>query len=169
MDGKFDLSSIFYLFKTFFCDFYLFTLLFYTRTAVNSQSNSVTPLNGVFTGVAVIFALQFMTSAFQFIPASALAAVIIMAVINMFDLQIMKTIWKVNSESVYFLSYDRIHPWGFPLFCWKCFVSRYFFSVTGIDFLPLAVTFCLCFWDFAYGIIAGIAVSLLILLSTHAR
>ena len=66
---------------------------------MNSQSNVITPLGGVFTGVVVLVALQFLSSAFQYIPSASLAAVIIMAVIHLFDLEGMKYVWKVNSKS----------------------------------------------------------------------
>nr|XP_039274511.1 sodium-independent sulfate anion transporter-like [Styela clava]XP_039274512.1 sodium-independent sulfate anion transporter-like [Styela clava] len=107
----------------------------FSRTAVNSQSHVATPLGGLFTGIIVVVSLQFITETFQFIPSSTLGAVIIMAVVNMFDLDTITLIWKVHK----------------------------------IDLLPLSVTFFLCFWDLAYGIICGIGISLLILLASHAR
>lgn len=39
----------------------------------------------------------------------------------------------------------------------------------GLDLLPLCVTFLLSFWEVQYGILAGILVSLLILLHSVAR
>ncbi|XP_057357761.1 sodium-independent sulfate anion transporter isoform X2 [Manis pentadactyla] len=41
--------------------------------------------------------------------------------------------------------------------------------VTGLDVLPLCVTFLLCFWEMQYGILAGALVSTLILLHSVAR
>ena len=58
----------------------------------------MTPLGGIFTGAIVLLALQFLSDAFQYIPAAALGAVIIMAVINLFDLPGMIHVFKVNSE-----------------------------------------------------------------------
>ena len=71
---------------------------FFVRSAVNAQSNVMTPLGGIFTGAIVLLALEFLSDAFQYIPAAALAAVIIMAVINLFDLRGMINVFKVNSE-----------------------------------------------------------------------
>jgi len=105
------------------------------RSAVNAQSQVATPAGGVVTGIVVLLALQFLTVAFQYIPAPTLAAVIIMAVINMFDWEGIKHVWKINRK----------------------------------DFLPLVVTFFLCFWDIAYGIMIGIGVSILLVLANHAR
>ncbi|XP_064439693.1 sodium-independent sulfate anion transporter isoform X8 [Mirounga angustirostris] len=41
--------------------------------------------------------------------------------------------------------------------------------VTGLDLLPLCLTFLLCFWEVQYGILAGTLVSVLILLHSVAR
>lgn len=68
------------------------------RSAVNAQSNVATPAGGLLTGAVVLLALQFLTVAFQFIPAPALGAVIIMAVINLFDWEGIKHVWIINSE-----------------------------------------------------------------------
>ncbi|XP_074647280.1 sodium-independent sulfate anion transporter-like isoform X2 [Tubulanus polymorphus] len=68
----------------------------FSRTAVNSQSGVRTPFGGVFTGVIVILALAFLTPAFRFIPKSALAAVIITAVIQMIDFGICLKMWRVK-------------------------------------------------------------------------
>ena len=47
----------------------------------------------------MIVALALLTSLFFYIPQSALAGVIIMAVIDMIDFQLVKTLWKVKSKS----------------------------------------------------------------------
>lgn len=39
----------------------------------------------------------------------------------------------------------------------------------GLDLLPLSVTFLLCFWEVQYGVLAGMLVSLLVLLHSVAR
>ncbi|XP_053903362.1 sodium-independent sulfate anion transporter isoform X2 [Malaclemys terrapin pileata] len=41
--------------------------------------------------------------------------------------------------------------------------------ITGLDLVPLCVTFLLCFWEVQYGIVAGILVSGVLLLYTIAR
>ncbi|XP_030817863.1 sodium-independent sulfate anion transporter isoform X8 [Camarhynchus parvulus] len=41
--------------------------------------------------------------------------------------------------------------------------------VTGLDLVPLCVTFLLCFWEVQYGIVAGVLVSGLLLLYSIAR
>ncbi|CAK8675131.1 sodium-independent sulfate anion transporter-like [Clavelina lepadiformis] len=71
------------------------------RSAVNAQSNVMTPMGGVFTGTVVLLALQFLSDAFQYIPSAALGAVIIMAVMNLFDFAAMRHIWHVNKLDVF--------------------------------------------------------------------
>ena len=55
-------------------------------------------MGGIVTGTIVLLALEFLTEAFQYIPSSSLGAVIIMAVINLFDLNAMKHIARVNRK-----------------------------------------------------------------------
>jgi len=65
----------------------------FSRTAVNNSSGVRTPLGGVFTGLLVMLALQFLTPYFVFIPKATLSAVIICAVIFMIEFEIMKPMW----------------------------------------------------------------------------
>lgn len=69
-----------------------------SRTAVNSQSGVRTQLGGIFTGGLVILALCILTPWFYYIPKSALAAVIIVAVLQMVDCHIVVSLWKSNSK-----------------------------------------------------------------------
>ncbi|XP_013203060.1 sodium-independent sulfate anion transporter [Microtus ochrogaster] len=66
------------------------------RTAVNAQTGVCTPAGGLVTGVLVLLSLDFLTSLFYYIPKSALAAVIIMAVAPLFDAKILRTLWRVK-------------------------------------------------------------------------
>ncbi|XP_069887695.1 sodium-independent sulfate anion transporter isoform X1 [Dipodomys merriami] len=66
------------------------------RTAVNAQSGVCTPAGGLVTGVLVLLSLSYLTPLFSFIPKSALAAVIIMAVAPLFDTKIFGTLWRVK-------------------------------------------------------------------------
>lgn len=69
----------------------------FTRTAINNASGVQTPLGGVFTGTLVILALSFLTVTFQFIPKATLAAVIITAMIFMFEAHAFKLLWNTKS------------------------------------------------------------------------
>ncbi|XP_020024628.2 sodium-independent sulfate anion transporter [Castor canadensis] len=66
------------------------------RTAVNAQSGVCTPAGGLVTGVLVLLSLNYLTSLFYYIPKSALAAVIIMAVAPLFDTKIFGTLWRIK-------------------------------------------------------------------------
>ncbi|GFR74065.1 sodium-independent sulfate anion transporter [Elysia marginata] len=68
----------------------------FSRTAVNSQSGVRTPLGGVWTGALVILALVVLTPYFYYIPKAALAGVIIAAVIQMVDYEIVRKLWHAN-------------------------------------------------------------------------
>ncbi|NXT89003.1 S2611 protein, partial [Anhinga rufa] len=66
------------------------------RTAVNAQSGVCTPAGGLVTGTLVLLSLAYLTSLFYYIPKAALAAVIISAVVPMFDAGIFRTLWRVK-------------------------------------------------------------------------
>ncbi|NXU93345.1 S2611 protein, partial [Xiphorhynchus elegans] len=66
------------------------------RTAVNAQSGVCTPAGGLVTGTVVLLSLAYLTSLFSYIPKAALAAVIISAVVPMFDAGIFRTLWRVK-------------------------------------------------------------------------
>ncbi|CAL1540614.1 unnamed protein product, partial [Lymnaea stagnalis] len=68
----------------------------FSRTAVNSQSGVRTPMGGIWTGGLVILALCVLTPWFYYIPKSALAAVIIAAVIQMVEYHVVVQLWKAN-------------------------------------------------------------------------
>ncbi|CAG5136681.1 unnamed protein product, partial [Candidula unifasciata] len=68
----------------------------FTRTALNSQTGVRTPLGGIFTGALVLLSLGVLTPWFSYIPKSALAAVIIAAVLQMVDCRIVLKLWKAN-------------------------------------------------------------------------
>lgn len=49
----------------------------------------------------MLLSLDFLTSLFYYIPKSALAAVIIMAVVPLFDAKILRTLWRVKSKNAH--------------------------------------------------------------------
>ncbi|XP_077985328.1 sodium-independent sulfate anion transporter-like [Glandiceps talaboti] len=73
----------------------------FSRTAVNAQSGVKTPLGGVFTAGLVLLSLAFLTPLFFFIPKAALGAVIICAVIAMFDHTVIKQLWIVKKMDLF--------------------------------------------------------------------
>ena len=51
---------------------------------------------GVFTSLIVILAIQFLSPVFNFAPMAALAAIVIAAIIKLFDYQLALKLWKLN-------------------------------------------------------------------------
>ncbi|KAM6050480.1 sodium-independent sulfate anion transporter isoform 1-T1 [Chlamydotis macqueenii] len=148
------------------------------RTAVNAQSGVCTPAGGLVTGALVLLSLAYLTSLFYYIPKAALAAVIISAVVPMFDAGIFRTLWRVKSEG---RSWGRPIPRHNPalpeeralsrraLWCADKAQLSWVLSLAGLDLVPLCVTFLLCFWEVQYGIVAGVLVSGMLLLYSIAR
>lgn len=68
----------------------------FSRTAINAQSNVKTPVGGIFSGILVIISLAILTPSFYFIPKSALASVIICALIYMIDIKTVLLLWKIK-------------------------------------------------------------------------
>ncbi|XP_069943961.1 sodium-independent sulfate anion transporter [Cherax quadricarinatus] len=63
-------------------------------SAVNLTSGVRTPAGGLVTGIMVLLALTFLTPCFTYIPKATLAAVIICAVINLIDYEILAPLWR---------------------------------------------------------------------------
>ncbi|KAB7494487.1 Sodium-independent sulfate anion transporter [Armadillidium nasatum] len=71
-----------------------------SRTAVNVSSGVRTPAGGLLTGAIVLVALAVLTPFFRYIPKATLAAVIICAVMHMFDYEIIKSLWRTKRLDV---------------------------------------------------------------------
>ncbi|XP_046734341.1 sodium-independent sulfate anion transporter-like isoform X2 [Diprion similis] len=67
-----------------------------SRGAVNNASGVKTTMGGVYTGLMVLLSLQFLTPYFYYIPKTALAAVIIAAVVFMVEFQVIKPMWRTK-------------------------------------------------------------------------
>ncbi|XP_043502293.1 sodium-independent sulfate anion transporter-like [Polistes fuscatus] len=68
----------------------------FTRTAVNNASGVKTPMGGIITGLLVLLACGLLTSTFKFIPKATLAAVIIIAMYYMFEVDVFSTLWRTK-------------------------------------------------------------------------
>ncbi|XP_035432362.2 sodium-independent sulfate anion transporter isoform X1 [Spodoptera frugiperda] len=66
------------------------------RSVVSNGSGVKTTLNGLYTGVMVILALQFFTQYFEYIPKAALAAVIVSAILFMVEYNVIKPMWRAK-------------------------------------------------------------------------
>lgn len=63
------------------------------RTAVNEESKAISQVSQIIGAVMVGFALLFLTPVLQYLPQAALAVIIIMAVIKLFNLDELRSIW----------------------------------------------------------------------------
>lgn len=72
----------------------------FSRSAVNHASGVATPIGGIYTGALVILALGVLTPYFQYIPRSALSAVIISAVIFMIEYEVVKPLWRCSRREL---------------------------------------------------------------------
>ncbi|MEQ9467977.1 MAG: sulfate permease [Ekhidna sp.] len=70
----------------------------FSRTAVNDQAGARTPLASVISASIVALTLLFLTPIFYYLPHAILAAIIIVAVSNLFDLAYAKKLWKHNKK-----------------------------------------------------------------------
>eukprot|EP00795_Rhopilema_esculentum_P007163 gene7163-12824_t len=68
----------------------------FSRSAVNSSSGSRTPLAGVLTSLVVIMAIEFLGPVIRFAPMASLSAIVIAAVISLFDYQLAIKLWRLN-------------------------------------------------------------------------
>lgn len=57
----------------------------FSRTAVNHQAGAITPLASIISAILVAFTLIFLTPLFYYLPHAILAAIIMVAVSNLFD------------------------------------------------------------------------------------
>ncbi|KAF7286468.1 hypothetical protein GWI33_005107 [Rhynchophorus ferrugineus] len=71
------------------------------RSAVNNASGVRTPMGGLYTGILVILALLFFTPFFRYIPKSALAAIIIAAVIFMVEVKVVRPMWRSKKSDLF--------------------------------------------------------------------
>uniref|UniRef100_A0A2H8TMS2 Sodium-independent sulfate anion transporter n=1 Tax=Melanaphis sacchari TaxID=742174 RepID=A0A2H8TMS2_9HEMI len=72
----------------------------FSRCAVNTASGVRTPMEGLYSGILVMVALLFCTPYFYYIPKSALAAIIIAAVIFMVEIRVVKPIYRSKKSDL---------------------------------------------------------------------
>ncbi len=68
----------------------------FSRSAVNLNAGAVTGFSSVVTGLIVLVTLLLLTSLLYHLPQSVLAAVIIVAVFNLLNIDAMKMAWKAH-------------------------------------------------------------------------
>ena len=68
----------------------------FSRTAVNNQAGARTGLASMLSGAIVVLTLLFLTEYFYFLPNAVLAAIIIVAVIGLIDIEEAKHLWETD-------------------------------------------------------------------------
>jgi len=68
----------------------------FSRTAVNDQAGASTPLSSLFAASLIALTLIFFTPLFYHLPLSVLAAIIITAVLSLFDFRFAVKLWKTK-------------------------------------------------------------------------
>ncbi|OQV12725.1 Sodium-independent sulfate anion transporter [Hypsibius exemplaris] len=108
----------------------------FSRSALAAQSGVRTQMGSAWTSAFVLLAMAVISPAFWYIPKAALSAVIIVAVLILFDFKIFKELWHLSRK----------------------------------ELIPVLLTIIISFTvGVDYGILAGVGVSLLLLLYPIAR
>lgn len=68
----------------------------FSRTAVNNQAGAKTGLASMISGVIVVLTLMFLTEYFYFLPNAVLAAIIMVAVVGLIDIEEAKHLWATD-------------------------------------------------------------------------
>lgn len=66
------------------------------RSAVHDQAGARTPLAGIVTAALIAVTLAFFTGAFTFLPRAVLAAIVIVAVLGLVDVEQPRFLWRVR-------------------------------------------------------------------------
>eukprot|EP00048_Salpingoeca_helianthica_P023809 m.27294 g.27294 ORF g.27294 m.27294 type:complete len:734 (-) comp9005_c0_seq1:113-2314(-) len=72
----------------------------FSRTAINAASGVQTQVGLIVTSFVVLIAVATLSSLFYYIPAAALGAIIIVAVLDLINFQIVSAIWKMKRWDV---------------------------------------------------------------------
>ncbi|MBZ9570181.1 SulP family inorganic anion transporter [Methanobrevibacter sp. TMH8] len=69
-----------------------------SRSAINEESGVKSPLSNLFSGLIVVIVLLFFTQFFSNLPATVLAAIIIVAVTKLFNLKELKRYYRISKK-----------------------------------------------------------------------
>jgi len=73
------------------------------RSAVNYQAGARTQLAAIITAILIIATLLFLTPLFYYLPKSALAAIVVVAVLGLIDFKELKHLWQLRRADAYSL------------------------------------------------------------------
>jgi len=72
----------------------------FSRSAINSESDAKTTLSSLISVVLIVMSLLFLTDIFYYLPKAVLSAIILLAVINLFDIKEAKHLWKTDRKDL---------------------------------------------------------------------
>lgn len=68
----------------------------FTRSAVNSESGAKTQVSSLFTAAVILLTLLFLTPIFYYLPKAILAAIILMSIRSLVDIDEIKKLWNFH-------------------------------------------------------------------------
>jgi SulP family sulfate permease len=85
-----------------------------SQSAVNDTAGAKTPLSLVFASGAIAICLLFLTGFLQNLPTVILAAIVLVAIKGLFDLEEMKHLYKINKQEFYvaMIAFVGVLIWG---------------------------------------------------------
>ena len=75
----------------------------FSRTAVNDQAGASTPMSSIFASALIALTLLFLTPLFYHLPLAVLAAIIITAVMRLFDYKLPLQLWRSHKTEALLL------------------------------------------------------------------
>ena len=72
-----------------------------SRTAVAENVGSETPLHALITGLFMLTSVLFLLPVFKWLPKCCLAAIVVVAVINLFDITAMIRFWRIKRKDFF--------------------------------------------------------------------
>jgi sulfate permease, SulP family len=72
----------------------------FSRTAVNDQSGATTTIASIISVLLVIITVIFLTPLFYYLPMAVLAAIIILAILSLFDVKEIKHLWSTDKKDL---------------------------------------------------------------------
>lgn len=84
----------------------------FSRTAVNADAGARTVVASLVTGAVVVATLLFFTPLFYYLPKAVLAAIIMVAVSGLIDVEEMKNLWRVDKRELGLLALTFVATLG---------------------------------------------------------
>lgn len=119
-----------------------------SKTAVNGSAGARSQISGVTAAALTVVTLLFLTGLFENLPEATLAAIVIAAVIELVDIASLRRLWRVRAGQI----------------------SKVYQLSAGADFVgAVAALLGVLIFDTLPGLVIGIGVSLLLLISRTSR